>query len=182
MLGNLSTDFGTQYRLWLHWTRFQSDPIQPTSYSSDICDYIISCEKLILKRMSSHIILNNVLLHSQFGFRCKHITTHQVHSIVDAISFSLEKKQYCSSVFLDLSQVFDRVWHQGLLYKLRKYLPSALFLLIKSYLTNCYSQLRFGSAFSDILTIISRVPQGSILPLFYLIFLFLIKPRSLILQ
>lgn len=129
------------------------------------------CEKLILKRLSSHIILKNVLPHSQFGFRCKHSTIHQAHRVVDAISSSLEKKQYCTCVFLDISQAFDRVWHQGLLFKLRKCLPSALFLLIKSYLDNRHFKIRFGSAFSNIATINAGVPQGGILsPILFNIF------------
>lgn len=99
------------------------------------------CEKLILKQLSSHVNLNNGLPHSQFGFRCKHSTIHQVHRVVDATSSSLEKELYCSSVFLGISQAFDRVWHQGLLFKLRKCLPSALYLLIKSYLENRHFQI-----------------------------------------
>ncbi|VVC38956.1 Endonuclease/exonuclease/phosphatase,Reverse transcriptase domain [Cinara cedri] len=110
-------------------------------------------------RLSSHIILDNVLSHSQFGFRCKHNTIHQVHRVVDVISSSLEKKQYCTCVFLDISQAFDRVWHQGLLFKLRKCLPSALFLLIKSYLDNRHFQTRVGIAFSNISAINACVPQ-----------------------
>lgn len=43
--------------------------------------------------------------------------------MVDAISTSLEKKCYCTAVFLDISQAFDRLWHEGLLFKLRNFLP-----------------------------------------------------------
>jgi len=98
------------------------------------------CERLILQRMSSHINNNNILPPSQFGFREKHSTIHQVHRVVDVISTSLERKQYCSCVFLNISQAFDRVWHDddGLLFKLRNCLPSPIFLLIKSYLTDRY--------------------------------------------
>jgi len=92
---------------------------------------------------------------------------------VDAISSSLEKKQYCTCAFLDISQAFDRVWHQGLLFKLRKCLPSALFLLIKSYLDNRYFQIRYGSSLSSIASINAGVPQGGILsPLLFNIFVF----------
>ncbi|KAL4132271.1 hypothetical protein QTP88_009460 [Uroleucon formosanum] len=100
-----------------------------------------------------------------------HYTRLPSHKVVDAISSSLEKKQYCTSTFLDLSQAFDRVWHQGLLYKLRKCLPSALFLLIKSYLDNRHFQIRLGTAFSNIAAIHAGVPQGGILsPILFNIF------------
>jgi retron-type reverse transcriptase len=113
--------------------------------------------------MSFHINNNNILPPSQFGFRAKHSTVHHVHRVVDAISTSLERKQYCYYVFLDISQAFDRVRHDGLLFKLRNCLPSPLFLLIKSYLTDRFFQTRFGSCTSEIAVIKAGVPQGDIL-------------------
>lgn len=56
-------------------------------------------ERLILQRLSPHVISNNILSASQFGFRAKHNTIHQVHRLVDCISTSLEYNQYCSCVF-----------------------------------------------------------------------------------
>jgi len=49
-------------------------------------------EKLVLKRKLPSISENKILLDHQFGFRQSHSTIHQAHKIVDAISFSLEKK------------------------------------------------------------------------------------------
>lgn len=89
-------------------------------------------ERIILKRLLSHIISNNIFPNTQFGFRNAHSTINQVHRVVDVISASLEKKLYCSCVFLDVVQAFDRVWHEGLQFKLKKFLPSSLFLLAKS--------------------------------------------------
>jgi len=91
--------------------------------------------------------------------------------VVDAISTSLEKKCCCTAVFLDISQAFDRVWHEGLLFKLRKFLPPPLFLLIKSYLTDRHFQIRYGSSTSNITPIFAGVPQGAILsPLLFNIY------------
>ncbi|KAL4141955.1 hypothetical protein QTP88_004494 [Uroleucon formosanum] len=50
------------------------------------------CERLFLHRLSPHVISNNILPSSQFGFRAKHNTIHQVHRLVDSISTSLERK------------------------------------------------------------------------------------------
>ncbi|KAL4107111.1 hypothetical protein QTP88_018543 [Uroleucon formosanum] len=128
-------------------------------------------ERLILKRILPCIYSSNVLPNTQFGFRANHSTTHQLHRLVDAISFSLEKKRYCSCIFLDVSQAFDRVWHEGLLYKLKLFLPPSYFLLIKSYLTDRHFQVRFGSSVSNIANINAGVPQGGILsPILYNIY------------
>lgn len=45
-------------------------------------------------------------------------------------------KKYCSGVFLDISQAFNRVCHQGLLFKLKQFFPGPLYLIIKSYFSN----------------------------------------------
>ncbi|XP_052743468.1 probable RNA-directed DNA polymerase from transposon BS isoform X1 [Bicyclus anynana] len=75
-------------------------------------------ERILLNRMKEH--LSTVLPNHQFGFREKHGTVEQVHRIVDIISRSLENKLYCSAVFLDISQAFDKVWHEGLIFKLKR--------------------------------------------------------------
>lgn len=37
---------------------------------------------------------------------------------------------------LDIAQVFDRIWHEGLLYKLKLFMPTPYYLNPKSYLQN----------------------------------------------
>jgi len=54
----------------------------------------------------------------------------------------------CTSVFLDIQQAFDKVWHRGLLYKLKLHLPDHLYLLLKSYLSECYFQVKIEDELS----------------------------------
>jgi hypothetical protein len=42
---------------------------------------------------------------------------------------ALKDKQYCTSIFLDISQAFDKVWHAGLLFKVKKMFPIQYFRL-----------------------------------------------------
>lgn len=128
-------------------------------------------ERLLLKRILPCLTLNSILPNSQFGFRATHSTIHQVHRVVDAISYTLEKKLYCTCVFLDISQAFDRVWHHGLLFKLKKFLHPVYFLIIKSYLSDRYFSTRLGETLSSIAKISAGVPQGGILsPVLYNIY------------
>lgn len=107
----------------------------------------------------------------QFGFRKSHSTTEQVHRVYQTIRQSFEEKKYCSAAFLDIQQAFDRVWHNGLLFKVKQTLPHSVFLLIKTYLSNRIYQVKCGSACSNFYKIEAGVPQGSVLgPILYNIF------------
>jgi hypothetical protein len=74
-------------------------------------------EKLLLNRLLPLVECGKLLPTHQFGFRPKHSTieTHLIRGINNAI----DNRQYCSAAFLDISQAFDKVWHKGLLYKIR---------------------------------------------------------------
>jgi hypothetical protein len=46
----------------------------------------------------------------------------------------MENQQYCTATFLDVGQAFDKTWHPGLLFKIKRILPSSYFNLLKPYL------------------------------------------------
>jgi hypothetical protein len=96
------------------------------------------------------------------GFRERHSTLYQIHRLVDLISLSLERKMYCSTIMLDISQAFDRIWHPSLLLKLRNILPPSYFLFFKNYLENCSFSTRVGNDLSPVYPINAGVPQGAI--------------------
>ena len=91
-------------------------------------------EKLFIKRLKSIIVQRELIPNHQFGFREQHGTTEQAHRVVNKISKDLENTRYCTAAFLDISQAFNKVWHDGLLYKLKQNLPHQYFQILKSYL------------------------------------------------
>lgn len=128
-------------------------------------------EKLLLKRIRKDIDLSTVIPDFQFGFRERHSTFQQTHRIVNKIATSLEQKTLCTAVFLDVAQAFDKVWHNGLLHKIKNILPSSYYLLLKSYISERYFQVKFNNSYSNYCKVQSGVPQGSVLgPLLYLIY------------
>lgn len=70
-------------------------------------------EKLLLKRLKPILENQNLIAEHQFGFREHHSTMDQVHRIINIIVKTLEDKKVCSTVFLDVAQAFDKVWHEG---------------------------------------------------------------------
>ena len=83
----------------------------------------------------------------------------------------MESKCYCSAAFIDISQAFDKVWHTGLFYKLKRAFPRPAYTLLKSYLTDRTFEVRYQEEYTTLHTIQSRAPQGSILgPILYPIY------------
>jgi hypothetical protein len=104
------------------------------------------------------VVENNRLLpNHQFGFRQRHSTTEQTHRIVQRKNEALENKQYCSAAFLDISQAFDKVWHTGLLYKLRRSLPLNYFLILKSNLHSRHFLVKVDTEYSPRAVIIPAI-------------------------
>ncbi len=75
-------------------------------------------------------------------------------------------------MYLDISKAFDRVWHDGLIHKLRRCgISGELLSLIRSFLTNRKQQTVSNWQNSDWGDISAGVPQGSILgPLLFLVY------------
>ena len=76
-------------------------------------------------------------------------------------------------VFLDTSKAFDRVWHEGLIYKIKSVgMSGALLKLVELFLSNGYQRVLLNEQSSTWLPIIASVLQGFILgPLFILIYI-----------
>ena len=77
------------------------------------------------------------------------------------------------AVFLDISKAFDKVWHDGLIFKMRQNgISGNLLKLFQNYLSNRKQHVVLNGFSSDYCSIDSGVPQGSVLgPLLFLIYI-----------
>lgn len=128
-------------------------------------------EKLLLLRLKPIIENLHLIPKHQFGFRQHHSTIQQVHRIVNKIHKSFESGSYCTAAFLDIAQAFDKVWHDGLLYKLKIALPANYYTILKSYVQNRQFYVKQGQTRTTLHEIHAGVPQGSVLgPILYLLY------------
>ena len=74
-------------------------------------------EKLMFNSIFNFIDTRNMLS----GFRPCDSCVHQLISVVHEIynAFDANPSLEVRDVFLDISKAFDRMWHKGLLYKLK---------------------------------------------------------------
>ena len=96
-------------------------------------------EKLLFDSIYNHLCANGLLTALQSGFRPSDSTINQLLSISHKIYTGFEEtpSRETRAVFLDFSKAFDKVWHEGLLYKLEcNGIAGNLLHLIQNFLSN----------------------------------------------
>jgi len=135
------------------------DSYRPISLLSSISKLF---EKIIHTRLLFYLNAIDIIPKFQFGFRSNHSTVQQLLRITEHINTAFEKHCHTGVVFIDISKAFDKVWHEGLLFKLKSInTPSYLFNTIKSFLLNRQFTVKINDNTSDLMPISAGVPQGS---------------------
>jgi hypothetical protein len=88
-------------------------------------------EKILLSRILSEISWHVILRHEQIGFRPKHSTSLYLARFVERVISHFGDEQLSVLDFFDVTNAFDTVWVDGLLFK-------AKVLIFRSYLVNIY--------------------------------------------
>ena len=115
------------------WERSTSKSYRLVILLSVVCEVF---EKLVINKIVDHL---EKLAFSdfQYGFRCSQSTADLLTVVSDRIVRAFNRSGATQAIALDISKAFDRVWHAGLLYKLKCYgISDQVFGLIFSFLSN----------------------------------------------
>ena len=153
----------------------KDDPALVSNYRpiSLLCSVSKVFEKLVYKHIFNHMLNNNILSPYQSGFIPSDSTTGQLAYLYHRFCEAIDSGKEVRVVFCDVSKAFDRVWHRGLLIKLKSIgVRGKLFDWFANYLTDRKQQVQIENISSDMLSVDAGVPQGSILgPLLFLVYI-----------
>ena len=94
-------------------------------------------EGVIYNSILNSFISNKLFTPSQSGFLPGDSCIAQLLSIIHEIQTAFDENPAVDGrgLFLDTSKAFDKVWHEGLLFKLKTYgIEDQLFSLLKNYI------------------------------------------------
>ena len=167
------------------WNKANVTPVHKKGDKQVLKDYrpmslLLICwkifEKLIFNALYSfedHKLLNPC----QSGFKKNDSCINQLVSITHEIysAFDCNPSLEVRGVFLDLSKAFDKVWHDGLIYKLKSLgISGSLLKLIQNYLDNQFQRVLLNGQTSEWKPVKVGVPQGSILGALFFWFIVMI--------
>jgi hypothetical protein len=164
------------------WKEANVLPLFKKGDKSNVNNYhpvsLLSCpgkilEKVVFKYTYNYIRDSNLLSPDQSGFKPGDSTTNQLSYLYHKFCEALDQKKEVRIIFCDISKAFDCVWHDGLLFKLKKFgIHGNLLLWFKDYLSERYQKVVIRGQHSVSGLIQAGVPQGSVLgPLLFLIYI-----------
>ena len=101
-------------------------------------------EKLIHKHLHNYLLQNNIITCFQSGFTAGDSSVNQLVELYNTFCQALDEGKEVRAVFCDISKAFNRVWHRGLIAKLKHYdICGPLLNWFISYLTNRFQRDSF---------------------------------------
>ena len=126
----------------------------------------------MFNEMFKFIVENELISSNQSGFKPDDSCVNQLVSITHEIYKSFDKGHEVRGVFLDISKAFEKVWYDGIIFKLTQNgISGNLLKLLHDFLSERRQRVVLNGQASTWTNITAGVPQGSILgPLLFLMY------------
>ena len=122
-------------------------------------------EKVVHRRLTHHMTLNNLHCSTQFGYKKYHSTETLLLQIVDETLVGFDKRNGTVLILLDMSAAFDTVDLNKLMSILENKigLKDTALSWFRSFLFGRHQKVKVDGVTSELLAVLYGVPQGSVL-------------------
>ena len=150
--------------------RYRAENYRPISLTSLPCKLL---EHIIVSAIMEFSDTHSLLCAEQHGFRKSHSCETQLIGLIDEVSHTLEQGHQQDLLVMDFSKAFDKVNHSLLLHKLRCMgVQGNTNNWITEFLQDRTQAVIIDGSVSDLATVESGVPQGSVLgPTLFLLYI-----------
>ena len=118
-------------------------------------------------------MVNNLLGPNQSGFKPGGFCINQLLWITNEIYTPFDDGFQVRSIFLDISKAFNKVWHEGTIFKFHQSgISDDLLNILSDFLRNRKQRVTFNGQSSSWTNANAGIPQGTVLgPLLFLIYI-----------
>ena len=121
---------------------------------------------ILNKKLVKHLEDNGLIRESQHGFRKKRSSTTLIANLYERIAREKAggRRTLVTIVLRDVKKAFDKVWHNGLIYKLLQTgIEEPLLRILANFLQNRKARIRVNKTIGDTFDLHAGVPQGDFL-------------------
>lgn len=143
---------------------------RPVAQTSVFCKVM---ERIIRTTMTAFVEQHNLLADDQFGFRPRLSTCLQLLSVLEDWTASVDSGIPVDVIYIDFAKAFDSVTHVKLLAKLDVLgFRGHIHKWLSGFLLNRTQWVQISGECSELVKVISGVPQGSVLgPLLFVLYI-----------